>query len=63
MESVMEPTFNKASGLYYKWQWQSLGLSVFLEKIEPFLINMKILLMSVTESVLQPVFGEASGLY
>ena len=36
---------------------------MFLEKLEAFPINMKILLMAVTKPVLQSVFGEASGLY
>ena len=32
--AVTEPVFSIASGFYYKWQWQNLGLSVFLEKLE-----------------------------
>ena len=60
---MTEPAFSKASGLYYKWQRQNLGWSVFLEELEDFPINMKTLLMAVTKSVLQSVFGEASGLY
>ena len=24
-KAATEPVFSKASGLYYKWQWQSLG--------------------------------------
>ena len=60
-KAVTEPVFSKASGLHYKWQWQSLGWSVFLEKLEAFPINMKTLL--VTMSVLLSVFSEASGLY
>ena len=59
---MTEPVFSEASGLYYKWQWHSLGWSVFLEKLEAFPINMKTLLMAVTKSVLQSVFGKASGL-
>ena len=57
----MKPVFSKASGFYYKWQWQNLGWSVFLEKLEAFPINIKTLLMVVTKPVLQAVFGEASG--
>ena len=55
----MEPPFSRASSLYYKWQWQNLGWSVFLEKLEAFPVNMKPLLKAVTKSVLQSVFGEA----
>ena len=60
---MAEPVFSKASGLYYKWQWQNLRLSVFLETLEAFPVNIKTLLKAVTKSVVQPVFGEASGLY
>ena len=35
------------------------GWSVFLEKLEVFPVNIKILLKAVTKSVLQSVFGEA----
>ena len=62
-KAVTEPVFSKASGLHYKWQWQSLGWSVFLEKLEAFPLNMKNFLIAVRKSVLQSVFGEASGLY
>ena len=63
MESVTELVFSKASGFYYNCQCHSLGWSVFLEKLEAFLVNMKTLLIVVTKSVLQSVFGEASDLY
>ena len=63
MESVTELVFSKASGFYYTCQCHSFGWSVFLEKLEAFLINMKTLLMAVTNSALQSVFGEVSGLY
>ena len=62
-KAVTKPVFSKASGLYYKWQWQILGWSVFLEKLEAFPINMNALLMAEVKSVLQSVFGEASDLY
>ena len=61
--TLAEPVFSKASGLYYKWQWQNLRLSVFLETLEAFPVNIKTLLKAVTKSVVQPVFDEASGLY
>ena len=35
-----------------------MGWSVFLEKLEAFLLNMKTLLMAVTKFVLQSVFGK-----
>ena len=60
---MAEPVFSKASGLYYKWQWQNLRWSVFLEMLEAFPVNIKTLLKAVTKSAVQPVFGEASGLY
>ena len=62
-KALAEPVFSKPSDLYYKWQWQSLGWSVFLEKLEAFPLNMKNFLIAVRKSVLQSVFGEASGLY
>ena len=55
----MEPPFSRASGLYYKWQWQNLGWSVFLEKLEAFPVNMNTLLKAVTKFALQSVLGEA----
>ena len=60
---MAEPVFSKASGLYYKGQWQNLRWSVFLEMLEAFPVNVKTLLKAMTKSVVQPVFGEASGLY
>ena len=56
---MTEPLFSRVSGLYYKWQWQNLGWSVFLEKLETFPVNMNTLLKAVTKFALQSVFGEA----
>ena len=56
---MTEPLFSRVSGFYYKWQWQNLGWSVFLEKLEAFPVNMNTLLKAVTKFALQSVFGEA----
>ena len=55
-KAVTELVFSKASGLYFKWQRQNFGWSVFLESPEAFPMNMKALIMAVTKSVLPSVF-------
>ena len=39
IESATNSVFSKASGLYCKWQWQSLYWSMFLEKSQVFTKN------------------------